>query len=329
MLHNGPSQGAAIRVAELESQIAGVYRLAGLRIVSDLPLSGLPVCRDDPQEQPEVVIRRAPIPEGLASATATFRDGQYIGRYNGREVLIDIPAIGRFLVQAGKEILIDSVSSSNDAEIRAYLLGTAFGLLCYQRGITPLHAAAIDVAGGCVAFVGESGAGKSTLVAAFARRGHQVISDDLCFQQLDDKGNVQNWPGIGRIRLWEEAMNALGCNGPGVEQEIHGYNKYFVPVRSPRNPTEYRRLRRVYQLHPAPDGTTKVTRLRGAAAVEVLMQNVYRLDLAERLGYKPHVFMVCAAAARDVPVFRFSRPLDFGALSQSIELLENHLLDIC
>ena len=56
------------------------------------------------------------------------------------------------------------------------------------------------------------------------------------------------------------------------------------------------------------------------------MQNIYRLNLAERLGYKPHVFTVCAAAARDVPVFQFSRPLDFDALSQSIELLEKSFI---
>ena len=139
-------------------------------------------------------------------------------------------------MRAGKEILIDSAPSSNDDEIRAYLLGTAFGLLCHQRGITPLHAAAIDVAGGCVAFVGESGAGKSTLVAALAQRGHQVIADDVCFQQLDDQGSIQSWPGIERIRLWEEAMDALDCDGPGVEREMHGYNKYFVPVRSTAKP---------------------------------------------------------------------------------------------
>ena len=71
-----------------------------------------------------------------------------------------------------------------------------------------------------------------------------------------------------------------------------------------------------------------MTHLRGAAVLEVIMQNIYRLNLAERLGYKPHVFKVCAAAACDVPVFRFSRPLDFDALSQSIELLENHLLEV-
>ena len=87
-------------MAELESQIAGVYWLAGLRIVSDLPLSGLPVCRDDPQETPPRSLSAAPL--SLRSSLRPlqrFGDGQYIGRYNGREVLIDIPATGRFLVR--------------------------------------------------------------------------------------------------------------------------------------------------------------------------------------------------------------------------------------
>jgi hypothetical protein len=305
------------------------YRLGGLRIISDVPLLGLQACPIKAVTKDEVVIRRASIPKGLASTTATFRDGEYIGEYNGTEVLIDIPTAGRFLVRAGKEILIEPAASSDEGEIRNYLLGTVFGLLCHQRGIVPLHAAAIDVAGGCVAFVGESGAGKSTLVAALARRGHQVIADDVCFHQIDDKGNVKSWPGLGRIRLWEEAMYALGCGGPGVEREMRGYNKYSVPVRPARNPSGFRRLRRVYQLYEASDDTIKLTRLRGAAALEVLMQNVYRLGLAERLGYKPHAFFVCATTARDVPVFRFSRPLGFGALNRNIEYLERHLSGAC
>jgi hypothetical protein len=85
-------------------------------------------------------------------------------------------------------------------------------------------------------------------------------------------------------------------------------------------------LERVYELHDAVSGPTKlITRLKGAAALEVLMRNVYRLGLAERLGCKHHAFRVCAAAARQVPVFRFSRPKDFNALGATVELLENHL----
>jgi hypothetical protein len=293
------------------------YTLAGLCIVSDFPLNGLPTHRDKAAAQHEVVIRLAPVPEAVPSVP------------NGKEVLLDFPGTGRFLVRNGNEILIEPATSSDESEIRVYLLGTAFGVLCHQRGIPPLHASAIDIADGCVAFVGETGAGKSTLVAALAARGHQVIADDVCFLHLGDKAEVQVWPGMRRIRLWQDAMVALRRDGPGVEREIHGYNKYLIPVRPSRNATEPRHLRRVYHLHAALDRDTPcVDRLHGAAVIEVLMQNVYRLGLAERMGHKPAAFELCAAAARGVPVFRFSRPLGFDVLDEGVDFLEHHLRDL-
>jgi hypothetical protein len=299
-----------------------LYTLAGLCIVSDFRLNEVPICRDKAAPQHKVVIRRSPVPASLPSGAATFTNSQY----NGKELLLDFPEVGRFLLRGGNEILVDPTSSSNDCEVRAHLLGTAFGALCHQRGIPPLHASAIDIANGCVAFVGETGAGKSTIVAALAQRGHQVICDDVCVLQLGAKEHVRAWPGCNRIRLWEDSMTALSCDGQAIEREVRGWNKYLLPVRPPRNLTEPRRLRRVYQLHVAPQGAAAtISRLRGAASVEVLMQNVYRLGLAEYMGFKSAAFVVCAAAARDVPVFRFSRPMGFDVLDEGIALLEDHM----
>src|SRR4051812_33666080 len=111
-----------------------IYKLGGLHIASDFPLFGLQVCPNEAQKRCEVVIRCATIPEEVASATARFLDGCYSGKYNGRDVLLDSPAIGRFLVRAGQEILMDLAPSSDDGEVRAYLLGAVFGALCHQRG---------------------------------------------------------------------------------------------------------------------------------------------------------------------------------------------------
>jgi hypothetical protein len=316
-----------IRMEELGSRSVDTtaYRLAGLRIVSDLPLSGLPLCRDEIPGGNEVVIRHAHVPESLSSVHVAFTDGQC----NSNELLLHIPEVARYLVRGGREILVDQSPAASHGDVCAYLLGTVFGVLCHQRGITPLHASAIDVADGCVAFVGESGAGKSTLVAALAARGHQVIADDVCFLRVGAAGNVQVWPGVNRIRLWEDAMTALGYEGSGVERELRGYNKYLVPVRPPANATGPRHLRRVYQLHAAPEGRPpNVSRVQGAAAIEILLQNGYRLGLAEHMGHKPAAFVVCAAAARNVPVFRFSRPTGFDALRQGVEFLEDHLRDV-
>jgi hypothetical protein len=299
------------------------YGLAGLRIISDLRLPGLTFCTDETPTRGEIVIRRAPVCESLSTVAATFPSGQC----NETELLLRIPGVGRYLLRNGNEILVDQAPVSDYGDVCAYLLGTILGILGHQRGTPPLHASVIDFSEGCIAFVGEKGAGKSTLAAALARRGHQVIADDLCFLQLDHSCEVRAWPGTSRVRLWEDAMAALGCGGAGVEREMRGYNKYFVPVGHAPNSMKPRCLRRVYALHAAAGaGVAKMTRIRGAAALEILMQNIFRLGLAERMGYKPAAFSACAAAAREVPVFRFSRRLEFSLLDETVEFLEHHLL---
>ena len=263
-------------------------------------------------------------PNCSRSVTAEFPEGQC----NENELLLNIPDAARYLIRHGAEILVDPAPLASPGNVAAYLLGTAFGVLCHQRGIPPLHASAIEVEDGCVAFTGGSGAGKSTLAAALAARRHQVISDDVCVLHADDHGHLLIWPGLDRLRLWEDAMQALACDGPGVEREFRGYNKYLIPLDPPRNPGKSRRLRRVYQLDlTSPGSCASVTRLQGAAAVEILMQNIYRSNLAEHMGKKTTLFTVCAAVARDVPVFRFSRPLGFDMLPEGLDVLEEHLRD--
>ena len=133
---------------------------------------------------------------------------------------------------------------SNSGDVCAYLLGTMLGVLGHQRGTPPLHASVIDFSEGCIALVGEKGAGKSTLAASLARRGHRVIADDVCFLQLDHSCEVRAWPGSNRVRLWEDAMVALGCGGAGLERDAPGCNKYFIPVGPAPNSMKPRCLRR-------------------------------------------------------------------------------------
>jgi hypothetical protein len=305
-----------------------VYSLAGLRIASELPLPGLVPCgpADETLTRVEIIIRRAHVPESLSSVRVAFANGEL----NENEFLLKIAGVGRYLLRRGNEILVDQAPSSTPTEFRSYLLGTVFGALCHQRGITPLHASAISFANGCVAFVGESGSGKSTLAAALAQRGHEVIADDTCFLKLGNDRGVWAWPGINQIRLWKDAITALGFEARGVGPALDEWNKYLVPVHPQRNPLGARRLCRVYQLSAGMnESSPSMDRLQGATAIEVMMQNVYRLYLAEYMGFKPAAFVLCAEAAREVPVFRFSRPLVFDALGKGIDLLEGHLRDGC
>ena len=61
------------------------YRLAGLRIVSDLPLAGLIPCRDTTLSGTEISIRRADVPKSLPSIGTTFPNGQCQLHYFGSQ----------------------------------------------------------------------------------------------------------------------------------------------------------------------------------------------------------------------------------------------------
>jgi energy-coupling factor transporter ATP-binding protein EcfA2 len=301
-----------------------IYWLAGLRIASELPLSGLAIGDSVGTGSGGVTIRRASVPTKLTAPVVVHGDAQY----DGKVLLLTIPNVARYLIREGTDILVDAEPDADQNDICAYLLGSALGALCHQRGIVPLHSAAIDINDGCAAFIGPSGAGKSTLAAALAARGHQVVADDVGFLQIDSHGTVMFWPGIGRIRLWEDAVAALDCRAPGVEREHRGYNKYLVPIRPPADPFTPRQLRRVYNLDLAPaESTATINEVQGAAAFELLMQNIYRSSYAEFMQRKPAAFAICAAMARQLPLFQFSRQMRFEVLNEAVELLERHLLD--
>jgi hypothetical protein len=89
-----------------------------------------------------------------------------------------------------------------------YLLGPVLGFVLRLREVTCLHASAVAIDGKAIAFLGAAGAGKSTTVAAFAKMGYPVLSDDVV--ALVDKGDrFEVQPAYPRIRLWSESVDAL------------------------------------------------------------------------------------------------------------------------
>lgn len=89
-----------------------------------------------------------------------------------------------------------------------YLLGPVFGFILRLRGFTALHASAAVINGHAVAFVGGGGAGKSTIVAALARAGHRILSDDIAVLE-ETSGTFRIKPSYPHIRLWPDSVSVL------------------------------------------------------------------------------------------------------------------------
>jgi hypothetical protein len=113
-----------------------------------------------------------------------------------------------WLDPAGAELWAKWPESSSLEDAATYLLGPVLGYLLRLRGVTCLHASAVALGDGAVAFVGSEGAGKSTTAAALARRGNAVISDDIV-ALLERDGAFFVLPAYPYLSLWPESVNIV------------------------------------------------------------------------------------------------------------------------
>ena len=124
--------------------------------------------------------------------------------------------------------------------------------ILHLRGITCLHASAVSVAGGVVAFCGPSGAGKSTLAAGLVARGFSLVSDDVVPIRLDPAGGAASaGPGLPELRLYPAAAGRIGI-GDCITAPLPGQTKaHWQPRRAPDTPLP---LLGIYLLEPALPG---------------------------------------------------------------------------
>lgn len=108
-------------------------------------------------------------------------------------------------ISHGKEIIVNRSTGIEENFLRALILGPAFGILLHQRSRLVLHASAVEIFGGAVAFMGFNRIGKSTTTMAFNYHGHPIVADDILSVEFDENGTPIVFPGFPRIKLWPEA----------------------------------------------------------------------------------------------------------------------------
>jgi len=300
------------------------YSCFGLRIRSKIALpeiSTSPAPFDD-RDRPVVEIRFGAVPETLPDAR---RSGHGL-QVDGGDVLLRVKDTARFLVREGREIVVDATPGGSPRNVRLFLLGSAFGILCHQRGLLPLHANAIVVNGATVAFAGSSGAGKSTLAAYFQRAGYEILCDDVCVVSFDADGRPAAWPGLPRLKLWRDAAASFGHESDGLERAVDGLEKYHVPFSrlASAGPFPFERL---YVLQVAEPGlASEITRLRGAVAYETILSQTYRSQYLGPMGLSRRHLDLGSALLKHAQVYSAPRRWGYEVFAQEVGKIERHLL---
>ncbi len=293
-----------------------LYRVFGLTIASDVPLPELAAAPFG--GEPDIRICHQYLAPSANNGLPTSDDL----RVDDDQVLLTIDQVARYRIRAGRDIAIDPLPGASERQVRLFLLGSALGIVCHQRGLLPLHANALVVNGRAVAFAGDSGAGKSTLAAHFQARGYEVLCDDVCMVEFRE-GAPRVWPGLRRLKLWRDAAERFGHAGKNEELVAEGIDKLQVPLAGNGATGPYP-LSRLYLLET---GTpADIQRLRGANALQAVVANTYRNQFLPAMGLMPQHFRQATALAAKLGIFRARRRWGFDVFATEAAQLERHML---
>ena len=307
------------------------YTAYGLRVRSPVPLpfARRPGGRDGGGQdtpgagEPDVVVRLGAVPAALPGPADRRRTpgGRAVWEASPGAFLIGLRGVARYLVTGGCEVVIEPCGGGN-REVGAYLAGTVWAALLLQRGIVTFHASAAEFEAGAALFLGRSGAGKSSLLGALLKRGRAMLADDVAGVVLDAGGRPVALPAYPRLRLCEDAVDALGWRGQAQarEREWMQSEKYRMPA--PRFRASPLRVCALFLLDSGHGNGIGIEPVPPSAAVEALGMRAWRKPLVVGLGRRQAHFRVVAAMAQQAPVARVvrpSRPLRLGALADRIE----------
>lgn len=292
------------------------YLAYGLGISSALPLPELIPTAAAPAVQIRLGRVDAPPPplsgQSRFGWTRTAEEGAVIHWHQ----------VGTFLVRGGCEILVDPIPGVTDEALRAYLLGSALGVLLQQRGWLALHASAVAIGGGAVAFLAGSGGGKSSLAAALHARGHPLVADDVIAVQVDGHAPTVH-PGFPQLKLWPDTVAALGDSAeqlprlqPGAEKRVRRVAGGFSHAPLP--------LRHLYVLAHGP--APAIEPLAPRQAFLELVCHSYSARALAGAAVADH-FGQCSRLAGQVAISHLRRPQDLTLLPELARRVEQHAGD--
>jgi|AntDryMetagUQ889_1029465.scaffolds.fasta_scaffold06511_1 hypothetical protein len=185
------------------------YRAHGLVICSEVELALQP--GPPASDTPDLVLRcgaeqtvPSDDPPGSRLARLSSPDGTLrycLGRDRDRTVL-RYPGLCDFVGDPDlADITIHLHPGADPGLIPVLAAGALIAVHLKLRHELVLHASAVQLDGGALAFVGASGMGKSTLAALLCTGGHRLVTDDVMRVDMTDSAVVRVHPGGTESRL--------------------------------------------------------------------------------------------------------------------------------
>jgi hypothetical protein len=301
------------------TKIAGKYLLGGITFVSEIALPELPLIQEPSATPHPVSIRLGEVPNLIPGAAELDPDCFA----TSEQYLLRIPGLASYLVSHGRDIVVSPETGALSLDVRAYLLGTLFVVLCQQRGLLPLHASAVGSTQGVVAFLARSGQGKSSLAAHLAQRGFTVLADDVCLIDLTLANQAMVIPAAPWVKLWRNSLQHLGRPAEGLERVFSEDDKYRWPLESPLNPEPIGTL---IFLEFEDRSEPTIQELSPLEAIPLLMDLTHQAYLLQATGQLQENFLRCSRVSAQAKAYRLIRPWGLENLEATADALQTSIM---
>jgi hypothetical protein len=145
-------------------------------------------------------------------------DGEYEVWPRGTALVLKVSPIAVFSCMPGR-LEYQRLAEAPDEALQWQTFGLVLSAWSEWAGRPVLHAAAVEVGGSAVGFLGRAGIGKSSLTLEFLKNGHRILGDDQMILQGTPEG-VSVLPAIPWLKLAPDVVMQSGFD-PALLPRIH------------------------------------------------------------------------------------------------------------
>lgn len=292
------------------------YKVYGLIVESQVVLPELIVADYRETENIDVKVTYGTMPEAIRQY---IDEGQTYG-FEKADMWFSVGKVAHYHITKGDSIVVEPCENADKGQVKAFLLGTAFGLLLIQRDNLAIHGGTILINDKAVVFTGDTGAGKSTMTAAFREKGYGFLADDVSVVGQADGGINIIYPGYPQQKLCRDAVENMGLSPKDYVMIDDDRDKYIIPARDSfiHMPIP---IGAIVELSIGEGERLEISEVLGSEKIIILMKNIYRIEATRFAGLSKEYFSKCLGVVKNVPIYRIKRPKGRNTIQEQIMLV--------
>lgn len=235
--------------------------------------------------------------------------------------------LGFIAIWNNKNIEVTPPPNKDIAYIRMLILGSISMLLSNCLGNLSLHAASIVINNKAILFCAKTGRGKSSLAAYFYSKGYTVLSDDVTNIYKNETGEIMALPSVPRIKLAKEALQRIGKSHQGLLPIPARIKKYSLPMENIDQTAQFPISHIIFPEFNEHLNHNEMINVKGHAKLMEIKKHIYRPKLGASLPLFKHKNDILFNLISKVEMHHFIRPSDVSKMDQSLEFIENKIIE--